>query len=134
MKTRRSFFFVFFFILLWVVVLLQINSFVQLSRFSELLGRVEDAFESGADRPAYQSVDYTGPGGEELPGDEGDWLIWAFHVEPKTLNQISAEGDIYSRWITVPYIPWWNINQGQNIIRGYSLHGKVICRQKIYMP
>ncbi len=37
-------------------------------------------------------------------GDEGDWLIWAFRVEPKTLNQFSVDSDIYSRWITVPYI------------------------------
>ncbi len=35
------------------------------------------------------------------PGDEGDWRIWAFHVEPKTLNPISAQSDIYTRWIVV---------------------------------
>jgi len=32
--------------------------------------------------------------------DEGDWLIWASRVEPKTLNPISAENDVYCRWIT----------------------------------
>ncbi|MBN1903790.1 MAG: ABC transporter substrate-binding protein [Deltaproteobacteria bacterium] len=36
--------------------------------------------------------------------DEGDWLVWAYSVEPKTLNMISADNDIYSRWITTPYI------------------------------
>jgi ABC-type transport system substrate-binding protein len=51
------------------------------------------------------------------PGDDGDWLIWAFRVEPKTLNPISAppprlasgdagagETDVYTVWITIPYI------------------------------
>ena len=42
--------------------------------------------------------------GETYPGDDGDWLIWAFRVEPKTLNQINAENDIYSRWITMSAI------------------------------
>jgi peptide/nickel transport system substrate-binding protein len=37
----------------------------------------------------------------EYPGDEGDWLVWALRVEPKTLNQINVENDIYSRWITI---------------------------------
>ena len=23
---------------------------------------------------------------EEYPGDEGDWLVWAYRVEPKTLT------------------------------------------------
>ncbi len=36
--------------------------------------------------------------------DDGDWLIWAFRVEPKTLNPYSSNSDVYSRWITVPYI------------------------------
>ena len=38
---------------------------------------------------------------QEYPGDEGDWLIWAMNAEPRTLNQLSVESDIYSRWITV---------------------------------
>jgi peptide/nickel transport system substrate-binding protein len=41
---------------------------------------------------------------DEYAGDDGDWLIWAFRVEPKTLNPISAETDIYTVWITIPYI------------------------------
>jgi hypothetical protein len=32
--------------------------------------------------------------------NEGDWLIWASRVEPKTLNPISVENDVYCRWIT----------------------------------
>ncbi len=39
----------------------------------------------------------------EVP-DEGDWLIWASRVEPKTLNPILAENDVYSKWITKPNI------------------------------
>jgi peptide/nickel transport system substrate-binding protein len=32
--------------------------------------------------------------------DEGDWLVWASRIEPKTLNPIIAENDVYCRWIT----------------------------------
>jgi peptide/nickel transport system substrate-binding protein len=32
-------------------------------------------------------------------GNEGDWLIWAMPVEPKTLNLISVNSDMYARWI-----------------------------------
>jgi peptide/nickel transport system substrate-binding protein len=41
---------------------------------------------------------------ETVQADEGDWLVWAYSVEPKTLNMISADNDIYSSWITTPYI------------------------------
>lgn len=42
--------------------------------------------------------------GLEPSKNEGDWLVWGLSVEPKTLNQINNDSDIYSRWITTPYI------------------------------
>jgi peptide/nickel transport system substrate-binding protein len=35
------------------------------------------------------------------PGDEGDWRVWGLKVEPKTLNPLSVERDIYANWIAV---------------------------------
>lgn len=93
----------FLFLLLSVIVLLQILLMVQSDRFYDGLNRLDEAFESGtivygSKGEGEVSID------EEYVGDEGDWLIWAFRVEPKTLNQFSVDSDIYSRWITVPYI------------------------------
>jgi len=76
---------------------------VQSDRFYDGLNRLDEAFESG-------TIVYSSKGAgevsidEEYGVDEGDWLIWAFRVEPKTLNQFSVDSDIYSRWITVPCI------------------------------
>ncbi|MFC1737852.1 hypothetical protein ACFL1G_02245 [Planctomycetota bacterium] len=33
---------------------------------------------------------------ENKHNDEGDWLVWGFRVEPKTLNPYSANNDVYS--------------------------------------
>ena len=93
----------FLFLFLSVIILLQILLMVQSDRFYDGLNRLDEAFESGtivygSKGEGEVSID------EEYGGDEGDWLIWAFRVEPKTLNQFSVDSDIYSRWITVPYI------------------------------
>ncbi len=37
-------------------------------------------------------------------GNSGDWLVWALKVEPKSLNPLSPERDIYQQWITTPNI------------------------------
>jgi peptide/nickel transport system substrate-binding protein len=70
--------------------------YVILNGLEELIAGGGGVFESGAVEAS--------TGFEEYPGDEGDWLVWAFRVEPRTLNQISVDGDIYSRWITTPNI------------------------------
>lgn len=41
---------------------------------------------------------------EERGVDEGDWLVWAFRVEPRTLNPVSVQNDQYCIWITIPQI------------------------------
>lgn len=105
MNGRRGTVTFFIFLFLLIIILLQILSMVQSDRFYEGLNRLEGIFESATSTGGAKGelkvptiID------EEYPGDDGDWLIWAFRVEPKTLSQFSADNDIYSRWITVPYI------------------------------
>ena len=94
----------FLFLFLSVIVLLQILSMVQSDRFYEGLNRLSKTFEGAAgDRDAGSGAKAPVIS-EEYTGDEGDWLIWAFQVEPKTLNPISVDTDIYAVWITIPYI------------------------------
>jgi len=95
----------FIFLLMSIIILLQILSMLQSDRFYEGLNRLDEIFESaGAMRGFSRESESPSVLDEEPVGDEGDWLVWGFRVEPKTLNQFSAENDIYSRWITVPYI------------------------------
>jgi len=84
-----------FFLLLFasLVILLQIRSLIQSRRFARSVGKLQDSLTG----VRYEETQESSP-------DDGDWLVWAFRMEPKTLNQISTESDIYSRWITVPYI------------------------------
>jgi len=92
------------FLLLLTIILLQIFSMVQSDRLYETINRLDEIFESGNAIEANKSRAGISNPVEEYPGDEGDWLVWAFRVEPKSLNQINVDGDIYSRWITTPQI------------------------------
>ena len=97
MNHRTNAVWFFLLIILASVIALQILSMVRSDRFYVALNKIEDVIEEGVN-PQDK------PGGlhavEEYPGEDGDWLIWAFRVEPKTLNQINVDSDIYSRWIT----------------------------------
>jgi len=103
----------FLFLFLSVIVLLQILSMVQSDRFYRALNQLDEILKGGGSmRGEINEPNAISEGDKEYPGvdstgspqDEGDWLVWAFRVEPKTLNQLSVDSDIYSRWITVPYI------------------------------
>jgi len=94
----------FIFLLLSTIILLQIFSMVQSDRLYESLNRLDEIFESSNAIEANKSRSRIPNPVEEYQGDEGDWLVWGFRVEPKTLNQINVDGDIYSRWITTPQI------------------------------
>lgn len=101
MSDRRGVVTFFLFLFLAIIILLQVYSMVQSDRFYDGVNRLDETYGQ------YRVVERRGPAGTEsegYPGDEGDWLIWAFHVEPKTLNQISVDNDIYSRWLTVQNI------------------------------
>jgi len=94
----------FVFLSLLIIILLQILSMLQSDRFYEGLNQLQQTLEDTVLHSAKEKAGMADAGYEEYPGDEGDWLIWAFRVEPKTLNQISVDGDIYSRWIATPNI------------------------------
>jgi len=87
------------FSLLIVIVVFQFMATVQSERLCERLDRAGDVLEDAlavGRRGAGPKVNSTS---DEYPGDDGDWLIWAMHAEPRTLNQLSVEADIYSKWI-----------------------------------
>ena len=93
----------FIFLALSIIILLQISSMVQSDRLYEGFNRLFEDFKNpapvgGEQKQANSTVD------AEYMGDEGDWLVWAFRVEPRTLNPISVDTDIYAIWITIPYI------------------------------
>lgn len=89
----------FAFLFLGLVLACQILAMLRANRLYDQLECLEQALRQTA--TVQVGPDKTLP----APADnEGDWLVWAFRVEPKTLNQFSAENDVYSRWITVPYI------------------------------
>jgi len=92
-------FFIFFFLCL--ILLLQLQQLRKYRRFCRQLERVEENL-ANCIHPSDSNFGLRSR--SKASPDEGDWLVWAFRVEPKTLNQFSAENDIYSRWITVPYI------------------------------
>jgi peptide/nickel transport system substrate-binding protein len=78
-----------------VVLSLQYAIKYQNARFNERLDTLENAFYNkplAASSAAHQNI-YT------PDENDGDWLIWAMPVEPKTLNLISVNVDMYSRWM-----------------------------------
>ena len=89
-----------FLIFLIIIILLQIISFKKSRQFNDGLEKLIQSSQEPV-----QSTKKNQPQLDEAsPGDEGDWLVWGLRVEPKTLNQINVNSDIYSRWITTPYI------------------------------
>lgn len=91
------------FILLLVlaaIITLQILAMVRSDRLSKRLNKIVDIWADAVPAsPQTSGIGRTTVG--EYPGDEGDWLIWAMHAEPKTLSPISVDRDIYAKWITV---------------------------------
>ena len=99
MNNRGNPFALLIFILLIITVLLQVKIYRKNQQLDHDLNRFISAqAETGVKKNAYSDKDI-------IPlKDEGDWLVWGYRVEPKTLNQINVDNDIYSRWITTPYI------------------------------
>ena len=93
----------FIFLLLLVIIVLQVLAMVQSDRLYERLNLLLDrsagsrAIRTAQVKQKTRSADLPG---EQYPGDEGDWLIWCLKAEPRTLNPISVEGDIYMRYVT----------------------------------
>ncbi len=88
------------FVLVMLMVLFQYQLYRKSLRADQAFGGLVESLEkwsSGGTEDG--SVPAAGGESFEYPGDEGDWRIWAFRVEPRTLNPISADSDIYARWI-----------------------------------
>lgn len=83
---------IFVLILLVIILFFQILSRLQVNYFNQRLDLIEKTIFSTP--PQGISSMQT-----EEAEHSGDWLIWAMPVEPKTLNLISVNVDIYSRWM-----------------------------------
>lgn len=101
MKNNRGTFGFFLFSFLALIVILQLRLVFHSGRLSDKFGELVVKLE----KLGSTAVDTGKRSADEIsrntyPGDEGDWRIWGFHVEPRTLNPLSVEGDIYTVWIT----------------------------------
>lgn len=103
MRQRDGKFVFFLTLLLVVIILLQWGLLNKNRRFNQKLDEViTDLADQRQQRQTTLRPDQGT--GDFYPGDIGGWRVWAFRVEPKTLNPISTETDIYARWMTVQYI------------------------------
>lgn len=96
---RHNFAYAFFlFAFLLIIVLFQFAAIRRSERFAvrlgELAGKLEDVKVTQTPTASDIEADAF------YPGDKGDWRIWGFTSEPRTLNPLSVERDIYSVWIT----------------------------------
>ncbi|MFA5422643.1 MAG: peptide-binding protein [Phycisphaerae bacterium] len=90
-----------FAVALFAVIILQFITMVQSDKIYRALNELDNVLGESA---VFGQFDNFSGVENSQDANEGDWLVWAFRVEPKTLNQISVERDIYSKWMTVPYI------------------------------
>jgi len=95
-RTGTKAFFLLF--LLIIIILLQLLSQNQFSRFGQRLDSLEKIISGAPVQNKIQAKEVENQAAVTA-GDEGDWLVWAFAVEPKTLNLISSETDQYAIWI-----------------------------------
>jgi peptide/nickel transport system substrate-binding protein len=88
------------FILLAAIIVFQILSMVRSDRIYVTLNKIERSIEDAGSQAKPDTVSENPQSAAgAYPGDDGDWLIWAMEVEPKTLSQINVDCDIYSLWI-----------------------------------
>jgi peptide/nickel transport system substrate-binding protein len=97
MNGRSSLKMVFALLLLFVIIFLQLLSRIQTNRFLKKLDSLEKNLLN-VSTPKVSTKQAT-TAEKEYPGDEGDWLVWGFAAEPKTLNLISVNCDIYAKWM-----------------------------------
>lgn len=89
-----------------IILVLQVHSMFRLVCLCASFDRIEQSVVgSSVSVPGSSTgVSLTSDRHQEQAGDCGDRLIWAFRVEPTTLNPICVEADAYTRWITMPNI------------------------------
>ncbi len=97
MNERSGWFTFLLFLLLLAMLVLQVLSMIQSDRLYE---RLNFLLENVSSRQAVQSkTDSVPDSGQKYPGDEGDWLIWALQGEIRTLNLLSVDADMSTRYI-----------------------------------
>ncbi len=101
MKQRGGNFKYFLLLLFVIIALLQLHQMRVSDRFYKSLNEIQEVIEKGKTEGKIKTAEKKAPLNSK---DEGGWLIWAFQVEPATLNPISSSKDIYTVWITVPYV------------------------------
>ncbi len=101
MNSRSGVFLFFLFLFLSVIVLLQVLSMKQSDRLYDRINRLDDSLKniSVSSPPKISASDHPAGFSNELPGDEGDWLVWSLGAEPATLNPIITLSDMSTRWI-----------------------------------
>ena len=90
-------------LLLFVIVLFQLNAVRRTARFEKrLVELTEKLADSDISNKNIQAVIRAEEADTEnfYPGDNGDWRIWGFRAEPRSLNPLSSERDTYTTWIT----------------------------------
>jgi len=92
------------FFLLLIIILLQILSMIQSDRLYQRINHLGQIVERTAANAREEYPEETSVTDGVDHADQDGWLVWAFRVEPKTLNPISAEAGIYTTWIAIPYI------------------------------
>jgi len=86
---------IFLFLILFVILSLQILSQFKTNCFERRLETLEKTIFNAPLQQNQTSVKPT----QNTDDNEGDWLVWAMPVEPRTLNLISVNADIYARWM-----------------------------------
>jgi peptide/nickel transport system substrate-binding protein len=84
------------------IVVLPIHGLARSAFFCGQVGKLEHTLKGGSVAGAAEvgQASSAPPAGREPTSNEGDWLVWAFRVEPSALNPICADADAYTRWIT----------------------------------
>lgn len=85
-------------VLLLIIIVFQILSMIQSDRLYERLNQIAGIKSTG------NSIEKKNDIAEDADKDRGDWLVWHLSGEPRTLNPISIDSDMSSRYIYLRHI------------------------------
>ncbi|MFZ0033829.1 MAG: ABC transporter substrate-binding protein [Sedimentisphaerales bacterium] len=89
----------FLFLFLLVMIILQVLSMIQSDRLYERLNFLLENISSRQAAPSKTEPNLNTQSSKKYPGDEGDWLVWALPGEIRTLNLLSVDADMDTRYI-----------------------------------
>ncbi len=93
MNRRSTLFSALLVLLLLVIILFQVLSMIQSDRLYERLNQIAGV------KSAQTHTEKVGNTTDNSSKDNGDWLVWHLTGEPRTLNPISVDSDMSSRYI-----------------------------------